>query len=322
MGNRLLEFLSFSTGENWTTTDLSTNNKNQDNEDLDKLNQLILNLLLSENLVILCGLGTSLCLKDSKGQHIAPTMADLWKAVKDKANQKSIGYFEEIIDKVKYSLVADKNDNNKENIELLLSRCQLLQQLQPDTNLEEFITEAEAVIVDKCRFVEKDLKLEEHEAFLRKVARRSPRLPRTKIFTTNYDLCFETAASHSQFVIIDGFSHTYPQEFDGSYFDYDIVRRDDNHDIPDYITNVFHLYKIHGSVDWAKKGNVIIKDDSAESPCIIYPRQGKYQSSYEQPFLEMMSRFQMTLRQPNIGLLIIGFGFNDLHIVRRPYAIK
>ena len=29
-----------------------------------------------------------------------------------------------------------------------------------------------------------------------------------------------------------------------------------------------------------------------------------------------MSRFQMTLRQPNIGLLIIGFGFNDLHIVQ------
>ncbi len=115
--------------------------------------------------------------------------------------------------------------------------------------------------------------------------------------------------------MIDGFSHTFPQEFDGSYFGYDLVRREQDREIPDYITNVFHLYKMHGSVDWEKEANRIIKNPNTTKPCLIYPRQGKYQSSYEQPFGEMMSRFQMALRQPNTGLLIIGFGFNDTHLV-------
>jgi hypothetical protein len=39
-----------------------------------------------------------------------------------------------------------------------------------------------------------------------------------KLFTTNYDLCFEEAAARSRFVTVDGFSHAMPQEFDGAYF--------------------------------------------------------------------------------------------------------
>ena len=46
------------------------------------------------------------------------------------------------------------------------------------------------------------------------------------------------------------------------------------------------------------------------------PPSRKFQSSYDQPYIEMMSRFQTSLRQPNTGLLIIGFGFNDFHIVQ------
>jgi hypothetical protein len=49
---------------------------------------------------------------------------------------------------------------------------------------------------------------------------------------------------------------------------------------------------------------------------IIYPRLSKFESSYEQPFLEMMSRFQASLRQSNTGVLVIGFGFNDAHVAQ------
>ena len=40
----------------------------------------------------------------------------------------------------------------------------------------------------------------------------------------------------------------------------------------------------------------------------------KYESSYEQPYFEMMSRFQQSLRKENTLLIIIGFGFQDKHI--------
>jgi hypothetical protein len=75
---------------------------------------------------------------------------------------------------------------------------------------------------------------------------------------------------------------------------------------------------MHGSVDWKRAGNQILKTAGAEpkKPLIIYPRLSKFESSYEQPFLEMMSRFQASLRQPNTGVLVIGFGFNDAHVTQ------
>ncbi|MFW2358155.1 MAG: SIR2 family protein, partial [Hydrogenophaga sp.] len=124
------------------------------------------------------------------------------------------------------------------------------------------------------------------------------------------------AARKGRYVIVDGFSHTTPQVFDSLYFSYDIVKRESSPDSHDFIPNVFHLYKLHGSVDWtkSKSSGEIEKDPTSESPLLIYPRNTKYELSFEQPYLEMMSAFQTALRQPDTGLLVLGFGFNDNHL--------
>lgn len=297
-------FLSARTGCDWRVLEKS------DDEEPDDINtasaifkRSVLDILLSPNLVVLCGLGPSMCLKGSGDHPLAPSMSSLWQETSQRSD------FKAIINKTGYSIPTFGP-----NIEQLLSFCQLYQQLHTDSQIAEFITSAEGIIVDRCRFVKVGMKLEFHEAFLRKVARRSTRLPRMKLFTTNYDLCFETAASSTRFVVIDGFSHTHPQEFDGTHFGYDLVRRDEEREGPDYIPNVFHLYKIHGSVDWASSGGSVTRGGEPDKPLIIYPRHSKFELSYSQPFLEMMSRLQIALRQPNTGLLIIGFGFNDEHI--------
>ena len=54
--------------------------------------------------------------------------------------------------------------------------------------------------------------------------------------------------------------------------------------------------------------------DSTDSPLIVYPASDKYESSYEQPYFEMMSRFQQALRRENTLLIVLGFGFRDKHI--------
>lgn len=275
---------------------------------LQLMTQQLSSVLLSENLVLLTGLGTSMCVKDPvSGKILSPTMQDLWNQAKA-ANTK----FDQILKKVKYP-------GKTEDIELLLSHCQLSERLETDTDVKEFIDRTEKLIVESCRFVDKlpsGTPLSVHESFLRKVARRSPRKPRTRLFTTNYDLCFETAASATGFVVVDGFSHSSPQEFDGVHFGYDIVRRDIESDTPNYIANVFQLYKLHGSVDWDGSTGKTIKDRNAKRPVINYPRLSKFESSYDQPYLEMMSRFQSAMRQQNTGLLIIGFGFNDNHVLQ------
>lgn len=304
-----MNFLSMATGGDWAdcaskdgadeAVRLRTSNNRQ------KLDQSLAEILLSENLVILAGLGTTLCLNKAGAPKVAPEMSDLWDAAAAKAGEK----FGQVVATVGYDASL-----GAKNIEALLSRCQLYQVLNPSPLVGGFIAEAEAVIVEKCRFVNELTDLSVQEAFLRKVARRPTRLPRTRLFTTNYDLCFETAASHARFTVVDGFSHTQPQEFDGSYFAYDLVRREQDREAADYIPNVFHLHKMHGSVDWTMRGKEIIKLPDPAKPLIIYPRHSKFEASYDQPFIEMMSRFQAALRQPNTGVMIIGFGFNDPHI--------
>jgi hypothetical protein len=68
-------------------------------------------------------------------------------------------------------------------------------------------------------------------------------------------------------------------------------------------------------VDWSADGTSIRKvAGKPENPVLIYPSAAKYQLSFQQPYLEFMSRFQIALRQPDVGLILVGFGFNDDHL--------
>src|SRR5690606_9915355 len=90
------------------------------------------------------------------------------------------------------------------------------------------------------------------------------------------------------------------------------VQEEDN-----FVQRVFHLHKLHGSLNWERnlKNNSVIITDEPNEPLLIYPREAKYEDSYEQPFFEMMARFQRALRQSNDTMLIcIGYSFNDKHV--------
>lgn len=266
-------------------------------------------LLLSEHLVIVTGLGTSLCLRDQEKNRLAPLMSDLWQ----RGNDIVGGQIEQLAAAVKY-IPPESAGQKQWNIEELLSHCHVAQRYAPHPQVAAFVERMEADILALCRFTSRVGNFSVHEDFLRRVGRRSTRKPRMKLFTTNYDKAFETAAARSRFVVIDGFSHTIPQEFDGSFFGYDIVRRESSEGAPNYVEGVFHLYKLHGSVDWERTSFGIQKNDSDSNRVMIYPRDSKFASSYEQPHLELMSRFLDALRQPNTGVLVVGFGFADRHI--------
>ncbi|WP_418276409.1 SIR2 family protein [Isoptericola jiangsuensis] len=258
----------------------------------------------AENLVVLSGSGTSIGVTaGADPSKTAPSMSALWDAV------AALDTFAPATAGFTPSLLETKN------FEHLLSEAQARSALKPDeAALASFIDAAERIVLEKCGFIDDDSALPQHETFLRKVARRSTRLQRTQVFTTNYDLAFETAARRARFNVIDGFGYG-GTTFDGSSFDLDYVRRRPN-EAPTLEPNVFHLLKLHGSVDWDQSSDVVRKSGGTPTtPVLIYPSASKYQLSYQQPYLEFMSRFQIALRQPDVGLIVVGFGFNDAHIV-------
>jgi len=131
-------------------------------------------------------------------------------------------------------------------------------------------------------------------------------------------LCFEAAAAQQASVPITGFSFTEPRYFDPRFFDYDIVRRSAvESEIGTPVEGVFHLYKLHGSVNWNRTEAGYIEmaaDPPPDTAVLIYPADGKYQQSYVQPHLELMSRYLAALREPNTCVVVVGFGFNDSHL--------
>jgi hypothetical protein len=175
---------------------------------------------------------------------------------------------------------------------------------------------AEALIITATNFVVHNHPLPVHTEFLRRVARRTQRKSRAKIFTTNYDRCFEEAGRQGRYVVVDGFSQTVPPTFDAIHFTYETVLRLADTEALDPIPNLFHLYKLHGSVDWQRQeqSGEVTKWSTGGKPVLIYPRNSKYELAFEQPYLEMISAFQSALRQPDTGLLLVGFGFNDNHL--------
>lgn len=291
----------------------------------DQVEEALLAALHSTNVVVLLGSGASFSAKNDGGPN-APGMWHLWEAVKN-------GCGEAAFNDIAKSVIGHVPTDGEENIEALLSLCKMSIELLevraekdaafPDRTrleqLKDFVAFAEREILAQVGFVRSDTELPAHTGFLRKFARRSPEKPRVKLFTTNYDLCIETASVRLGVVLIDGFSHSAEQRFNRDHFDHDIVRRAASGTKADYLDGVFHLYKLHGSVDWRRRSDeVVIRsvEDPGEGrkPVLIYPRSSKYQEAFERPYLDMFAAMQAALREPDTTLVVSGFGFADDHI--------
>jgi len=266
------------------------------------LKDMLLASLQMQNIVVLVGSGASI----SAG---GPSMKDLWNAaIGDKPSTGA----QATATKINFDLSSS-------NIEAFLSRSEAyLQVKEDDSEVQIFVNSCKSEILKICSGFLKTQNLVAHKTFLHRLARRRVRDTRLKIFTTNYDLCFEHAASELGGVPLDGFSFSAPRHYDPRYFGYDIIRRPrSGDDQGNYLEGVFHLYKLHGSVNWARSQNGIITEKTNPTPeeaCLIYPASGKYQQSFLQPHLESMSQYLAVLREPNTCVLVAGFGFNDNHL--------
>jgi hypothetical protein len=265
----------------------------------DELKNMLLASLKMQHLVALAGLGCSL----SAG---GPSMQDLWNG--------AVG--EKPTDEAKATAKKVNHKLTDANIEALLSRIEaFLQVNEGDTAVEGFLNSSKQVILNKCSAFLDPGKLDPHKAFLHRLSRRHVRDQRLRVFTTNYDLCFERAASELGGVALDGFSFTAPRRYDPRFFAYDIIRRRrSGDDLGNFLEGVFLLYKLHGSVNWARGEAGAIHEKPKPTPaeaCLIYPASGKYQQSFVQPHLESMAQYLAAVREPHLRLIIVDPGADE-----------
>jgi len=278
-----------------------------------QLSDFLQSALQLPHLAFFAGSGTSL------GEVGGPSMHDLWcrclydVADPQDANENPDNYSQlakDAINSINYQEVDQKN------IEHLLSCCDAYLQVHEDANVADFVSTAKAEILDACSsFLDLETSdLAAYKMLLQRLARRRTRDPRLRVFTTNYDNCFEEAAASLGMLLVDGFSYTRRRRFDPKYFDYDFVRRDPEGS--DFVEGVVALHKLHGSVTWARDGDDTIEasNPSPDQAVLIYPANGKYQQAFVQPHLEQLSRFLESLRKSNSCLMVAGFGFNDDHL--------
>ncbi|VVE30123.1 SIR2 family protein [Pandoraea fibrosis] len=264
------------------------------------------------NLGFFAGSGTSL------GAANGPSMWKLWaKAMCTDADGHQLSeQGESVCKKINYT------ERKNPNIEHFLSQCDAYLSFSADAEVQEFVTRVKEKILELCSvfLTQEGSDISAYRYLLQKLARRRVRDPRLRVFTTNYDMCFESAASDLGITVIDGFSYTRNRRFDGRHFSYDVVRRDSEKQ--DFVEGVFHLHKLHGSVSWQRNGNDVfeVASPAADKACLIYPAKGKYQQAFLQPHLELLSRFLDFLRQPNTCLITAGFGFNDDHLSEPIYS--
>lgn len=270
-----------------------------------------------KNLIILTGAGSSM---DVKGL----SMAQLWDEAEKEFKTEKVDGLNNIIEAVKFPKVKTE----KKDLEALLSQVEGFIKFSEDKEIvfkdgKKKLSELKSLlfklIQDRCTIPTPPNEAFPHKVLLEKVLQRKQTSPRVKIFTLNYDLLFENAATVANAIVIDGFSYTFPRTFSGRYFDYDIVQREGSKlkEEDNFVQRVFHLHKLHGSINWERNketGNVIVNNETEEA-LMVYPREAKYEDSYEQPFFEMMARFQRNLRLNDDTLLVcIGYSFNDRHI--------
>jgi len=131
------------------------------------------------------------------------------------------------------------------------------------------------------------------------------------IFSLNYDVVIEATLEHLCIPYIDGFRGAENAYFDSNLFDVA------SSDVP-----LFRLYKIHGSINWVKDENEIIRrkpshsDNLVDERQVIYPCEQKYFLTQYGIYEVLMNLFRKRLRnrRPNNKLVIIGYSFADNHI--------
>lgn len=256
-------------------------------------------------------------------------------------------YFEQLIQTAKDYLITIHiditNDKYSQNLEAyfeaILNYSNYLAQID---NVEEpwlkfrkdwmvyLIDDLQKFILKECTapFSSVDTTvLDSYKDFYRKLVFRDRNLPKTNVFTTNYDTFSEKAMDALSIHYANGFSGVLDRYFNPSVFEFAFS---ENLNLSDnkwqVIDHFVYLYKLHGSINWIeekKEGQLYdvkeIQDISydilsTKTNILIYPSSSKQNTSLSSPYTDIFREFKGKLSKPNNVLIVVGYSFSDEHI--------
>lgn len=159
------------------------------------------------------------------------------------------------------------------------------------------------------------VEIEHHLSFVEALFSNKANLERRSeitFFTINYDTLLEDALALCKKEVIDGFS--------GGAVGFWNPTKEFSQNIDD--SNVYFLYKLHGSIDWHRDENKGLvrarygtKYLSDHSNIMIYPQATKYVETQKDPFSSLFTGLRTTLNIKSQNVLITcGYSFGDDHI--------
>lgn len=217
-------------------------------------------------------------------------------------------------------------NKNNEDDGLIQEISQLNSELQ-----EGLVNFANHILVNEKTIVYSDIKevSEYLMNFLISFASRSATRERLNIFTTNYDRIIEYSSEIAGIRLIDRFLGTINPIFRSSRLDVDMhynppgIRGE-----PRYLEGVARFTKLHGSLDWIMRNDVvkrialpygadsIDKYSKADSSLMIYPNAAKDRETSEYPYVELFRDLAAAVCRPNSTLVLYGYSLGDQHINR------
>ena len=222
-------------------------------------------------------------------------------------------------------------NKNNECDELIQKISQLKNELQ-----EGLVNFANQILVSERTIVCSSLKEETKEVseylmnFLISFSSRSATRERLNIFTTNYDRIIEYSAEIAGIRLIDRFLGTINPIFRSSRLDVDIhynppgIRGE-----PRYLEGVARFAKLHGSLDWIIRNDVVKRialpygadsiekySNTDDSTLMIYPNAAKDRETSEYPYVELFRDLAAAVCRPNSTLVLYGYSLGDQHINR------
>lgn len=139
------------------------------------------------------------------------------------------------------------------------------------------------------------------------------------IFTSNYDLLFEIAASKVKVPLINGFMGTSLRFFNNQSFHHPIGTIEGKQ-FYNYRNPVFQIMKLHGSLDWWKCDDSIYSTENRNylstpsQRAMVLPRKKKMTETLDSPYNDIFRYSERILGSQCKYLVSCGYSFGDEHI--------